>query len=409
MRRVDGLVRPYVESMLAPGARKLLAAAFLVDFAFVFVFLVGLQSFFRHQYYDGRYLPALALSAYAGGKLLLQAPGGRLTDRFGWGGATTAALAAILGAQASMLLGIPAPPAVLLCAFAYGAASAVFWPAIYAGAAEEFEPAARTRITSGLTVATGAGMAAALALGAILPSSFPFAAAAAIACLAVAGALPLFSGARGKPSRPETPRGQAARIGAVFDRRIAAAGAIMLAQSAAIAGLVSVFRAFGRDSLDVSFRAEVLGLAPAGAALGLGLVLAGVAGHRLGRGFMLPPAFLCAGIALLVLGGASEPLLALPVAALAALGLGVAVPSTTALVMDVAHGDRAGAVFGAVLTFEGLGHVAGPLAAGIPGDPGIAVQACGCLLLAAMVLAAWLAADSRAPAATEAVLAGELP
>ncbi|HEY7374009.1 MAG TPA: MFS transporter, partial [Polyangia bacterium] len=324
-----------------------------MDFAVVFVFLVSLQTFFRHQYFDGRYLPALALSAYAAGKLVLQAPAGRLTDRFGVAGAATLALVAMLLSQVALILAGGAPEVVLPCAFAYGAASAALWPAIYAGVTASFVAEKRAPITSALTVATGAGMAAALALGVALPASFPFAAAVAVACAAVALSLPLFAGSEGDALLPPATDDKREARGSI-DRRVLGAGVVMLAQSAAIAGLVSVFREFGRDVLAISFRTEVLGVAAPGAALVLGIVLAGIAGHRFGRGALLPPAFLLAGAALLAVGGASDGLSALVPATFAGLGLGVAMPSTTAFVMDVSDGAKAGAVFGAVLTFEGL-------------------------------------------------------
>jgi hypothetical protein len=399
------LARPYAETALRPAGARLVAAAFAVDFAFVLVFVVALQSLLRHQYLGSHYLPALALSAYAAGKLTLQAPAGHLVDRVGARAAAVMAVGAVLVAQAVLAFGEAAPLLVLPCAFLYGGAGACFWPALYDGVNRGFAAEQRSLMTSALGIATGAGMAAALAVGAVLPGSFPFAGGLALACGGAALSLPLVAGITGG----ERPVVQRRPQGAAASGRVVSAAAVMLAQSAAVAALVAVFRAFGAEALHITFRTEVIALAVPGAALGAGILAAGLASQRLPRGAVLSPAFMVSGTALLVLGGASNALLALGVSTTAAFGLGFAIPTTTALVLDAARGTSAGRVLGVVLTFEGLGHVMGPLVAGLIGDPGLAVQAAGCMLLFAMAVSALLFLDARSGAAIEVGLAGETP
>ena len=405
MRRALALVRPYADVALRPTGARLIAAAFAVDFAFVLVFIVALQSLLRHQYLGGHYLPALALSGYAAGKLTLQAPAGRLVDWMGARGAAMTAVSAVLVAQALLAFGETQPLLLLACAFAYGGASPCFWPAAYDGVNRSFGPEQRALMTSALSAATGAGMAAALVVGALLPDSFPLAGALAVACGGAVLSLPLVAGIpAGKlPPARRRPGGVAA------SSRVVSAAAVMLAQSAAVAALVAVFRAFGAEALRITFRTEVIALAGPAAATGAGVLAAGLAGQRLPRGAVLAPAFLVAGTALLVLGGATSALLALGASTVAAFGLGLGIPTTTALVLDVARGAGAGRVFGIVLTFEGLGHVAGPLIAGLVGDAGHAVQAAGCMLLFAVAVSALVFLDARSNPAVEVGLAGEAP
>ncbi len=118
MRPRTAAIRAYVAAALRPAARRLLAAAFLVDFAFVFVFIVAMQDFLTGQRYRGLYLPALALSAYGAGKLAVQVAAGRLVDRLGWTQAAKLSLAGILAAQLLLLAATASRP-LLLPAFAH--------------------------------------------------------------------------------------------------------------------------------------------------------------------------------------------------------------------------------------------------------------------------------------------------
>jgi MFS family permease len=406
--RITGLAREYGAAVVRRDAWRLVAAAFFIDFAFVFVFLVCLQSLFRQPYYGGHYLPALALSAYAAGKLAFQALGGRLLDRCGWPRTGAIAVAAMLWSQVLLLSAVKASPVVLPCAFAYGAASAFVWPAIYAGTGSVVSAGERPLVTSALTIATGSGIVAALGLGLLLPTSIPFAAAIGLACAMLSPALPLFATAYpGVQRSNKQPRSRALDMARLLDRRRACAAVIVLVQSAAVAGLVAVFRAFGEQVLGLGFHAELTGLLLPGAALGAGIVIAGLAGRVVGPRAVLSPAFLVSGLSLLALGGTTEWPLALAAASIGGAGLGLALPTTTALVIDLAQGTRAGVIFGAIFTFEGLGQVAGPLLAGLPRDPATAVQISGCLLLAGALGAGLLLLDVRAADAGVA-LAGEI-
>ncbi len=384
-------ISAYVAAALRPAAGRLLAAAFLVDFAFVFVFIVAMQDFLTGQHYRGLYLPALSLSAYGAGKLIVQVAAGRLVDRLGWTKAARLSLAGILAAQLLLLAATASRPLLLPLSVTYGAFSALFWPALYAGISGEVAPADRDRLTSALTLVSGAGMALAFGAGFVLPGAFAFSRATLIATVPVALAALLFAAARAPAgSRPRPEPGGAVSWRAAIDRRVRAGATIMFLQSAAIAALVSAFRAYGRDALGVSFRTEVIGLAPVAAAFGLGALISGIAARAEGPPLRLrlALAFLLTALPLFWAATVSDGLLALALVTISAFFLGVAVPATTALVLEVASGARMGSALGIILTLEGLGHVCGPLAVGVLGGPGLALAAAAVFLLVASGTAA---------------------
>ena len=107
------------------------------------------------------------------------------------------------------------------------------------------------------------------------------------------------------------------------------------------------------------------------------------------------PGFALTGLCLLLLARWSDPMVVAVTAAVAGLGFGLAVPAIASTMMSLAGstGSRGG-VIGWVMTMDGIGHSAGPAAAGVL----LALWGAESVLLAAGVLflaAAYIVATSR--------------
>ena len=345
-------------------ARPYLLITLFVDASLAFVFLVAIQSYLPEQYATSAALPGYALAAYGGAKLAGQLLGGRLIDRLGAGRGLLLGIGLIAAGQAALISAAITPEAVLPAAAIYGLGGAVVWPAIYVLAAAEFATEERARLTSGMTLTTGMALALGLGLGFVLPASFPYMAAAALSLVAVVPAA--IGAARFTSIRPQSAQPAAARLNAgqivraVLHPQRLGFSLVILLQTATLGALLAVFRAYGRDVINVSFREELLLLAPAGA-VGAGALMAGGAlSDRVGRIPLIGTGFLVAGLSVWSLSTVSAPIPVLVFAALAALGLGLAMPSTTALQLDLSRTAGAGTLLGWFLTMEGLGHAVGP-------------------------------------------------
>jgi MFS family permease len=242
----------------------------------------------------------------------------------------------------------------------------VVWPAVYALASTTFAPTERAKLTSAMTLTTGAALIVGLGMGLVLPATFPYAAAMALPLAAVV--LAFVSAA---PLRPRTEQqvlsGSRRAAGSLRDvvesalkpQRLAFA-AVMLLQTSAVGALLAVFRSYGRDVLDLSFREELLLLAPAGV-VGAGAVVAGgVLADRVGRAPLLASGFLIAGVGVWVLSSITSPVAVALLAAAGGMGYGLALPSVAATAMDLSHALGRGTLLAWFMAIEGLGHAAGP-------------------------------------------------
>jgi MFS family permease len=147
---------------------------------------------------------------------------------------------------------------------------------------------------------------------------------------------------------------------------------------------MSIFRALGRDLLDVSLRQQmVLFIVPA-AGFAAGVALAGLLGSVVGRRNLLAAAFIAAGLSFLALPAAESLTFAVALLTTGCLGLGLAIPTTTATSLDVAR-ETPGVTFGFLLTLEGLGHALGPAGGALFGDVEGTLVFIGALLTAAFV------------------------
>src|SRR5205807_25881 len=139
-----------------------------------------LQTYLPERYGAGSSLGGYALATYGAAKLLSQMGGGRLIDRFGGRKAVRFGLLLICLAQLSLLLAPAATAISYPAALVYGVGGAIIWPALYALTATTFAAEERGRLTSALTLTTGAAAATGIGLGLVLPASFSYYAALAI-------------------------------------------------------------------------------------------------------------------------------------------------------------------------------------------------------------------------------------
>lgn len=364
------LITDWLALVRSSRARPYLLVTLCLDAALIFVFLVALQSYLPEQHGGGPALPGYALAAYGAAKLLAQIFGGRLTDRLGARRGLFVGLGLVAVGQVLLLGGAILPPAVLPAAAIYGMGGAIVWPSVYALAADGFGDDERARLTSGMTLTTGAALALGLALGFFLPANFPYIAAAAIpvgaagAALVAARTFPNVSTALAPGIAPPTAR---VVIRAVLKPQRLGFSLMMLFQALAISGLLAVFRAYGRDIAGVSFRTELLLLAPGAAAGGAAVIIGGALSDRLGRIPVLGTGYLLGALSIWSMSMVSHPAAVVIAAAVAAFGLGMAVPSMSALSMDLSRTSGSGTILGWFMTVEGLGHAGGPAFAGLLG------------------------------------------
>ncbi|MGD0766102.1 MAG: MFS transporter, partial [Dehalococcoidia bacterium] len=377
MRAITALLLDWWRLVRSSRARPYLLITLLVDCAFIFVFLVTLQSYLPEANGLGASLPGYALAVYGAAKLVTQLFGGRLIDRVGSGRGLFAGLVLIVAGQLAMLAAAAAPLAALPAAALYGTGAAILWPAIYALASGAFSEGERARLTSAMMLTTGLALGAGLGLGFLLPDDFPYAAAALLGIGLVVTALAF--AALAQPAAFErtieaaetrsTASLREVMRDALQPRRLGF-GLIVLLQAGAAGALLAVFRSYGRDFLGVSFREEALYLAPA-AVLGAGAVIAGGAlADRFGRLGLIACGFLIAAPVLLLLSSVTSPVFVIPLAAMVGAGLGLALPSVPATSMDLSRTASQGTLLAWFMTLEGLGHAAGPALGGFVSEMG---------------------------------------
>jgi len=379
MRALLNLVSDWLRLARSSRARPFLLVTLLVDSGFVFVFLVALQSYLPEQHGGGASLPGYALAAYGAAKLAAQLFGGRLSDWVGPRRGLLAGLALVVFGQGCFFAAAVAPEIALPAAAVYGLGAAVLWPAVYALASTTFAPTERAKLTSAMTLTTGVALAVGLGMGLLLPAGFPYTAAMALALAVVVVAL--VSAALMRPGAEEQAlTGPARAVGGLRDvvrsalkpQRLAFA-AVMLLQTSAVGALLAVFRAYGRDVLDLSFREELLLLAPAAVMGGGAVVAGGVLADRVGRGPLLASGFLITGAAVWFLSSITNPGVVVLVAAAGGIGYGLALPSVAATAMDLSHALGRVTLLAWFMAIEGLGHAVGPaLGAWVSGIDGTA-------------------------------------
>ncbi len=367
-------------------SRRLLLFVFCLDAPFAFVFLIALQSYFTPQQLAGRAVPGLALALFAAGKLALQYQGGRVTDRLGAHRTLSLGLVCIATSLVALLLAPTLPVLVLLASVLYGIGSACCWPALL-GQAHAMPSSVRGALTAAMTAATGAGVVTALALGFVLPASVPFRVAILLALLAISVALKLsLDSEREFAGASIESESHAFGLRSILAQpAYVALGSTVLLQSIAAAALLASFRSIGRDLMGVSLQQETVLLVPAGVCFGGGVLLAGVLG-RLSRRASLAVGLALAGASFLAVSHATGQSQQVALIAAGCIGLGLAVPTMTALSLDLAR-TAPGLLFGYLFALEGIGHMAGPLLTAGLADVRLSLALIGGVLIAASLIA----------------------
>lgn len=410
MRSLDpvALVRNWLRAAASPAGRRVLLLTFLVDAPFAFVFLIAVQTYLPQQTLLGTSLPGLCLALFGGGKLVAQYVGGRLTDHIGLRDATIAGIALIVIAQAALVLSTVEVAIALPASAAYGAGSAVVWPAVFARASR-FPTDTRAQISAAMTVTSGAGMASALALGWLLPEdlSFSIALLGTLALVAVALVLAAFAGEPPDPEDDDAPTETAVVVLGLRDvfasPSLVRLGFVVVMQAASVGAMMSIFRAIGRDLLEVSLREQMVLFAVPAAGFATGVVMAGLLGSIAGRRNLLTVAFATACVSFVALPAVDALAVAVALLTTGCLGLGIALPTTTATGFDLAR-QTPGVAFGFLLTLEGLGHALGPAGGAVFGN----VE--GTLLfIGALLAAAFIACLGMAPARERILSPAKLP
>jgi MFS family permease len=379
----------------------LLGIAFLVDSAFLFVFLIVLQTYLPESLGKSAAIAGYALAAFAGAKLTTQLASGFVTDHLGARRALIGGTAILLLADVSMLpLAHVAPWLIVGAAAIEGLGSSVTWPAVYASGDATFGDGEKGRFTALLTLASGGALLVALGGGNAVYTLVPFniAMIAPIAAVSIAMALAIGVALRAPAHQAELRRElpTPGQFGAVLRHpQRAMFAAMVLTEAAALGALTATYRAYGRDVLHASLTHQNALILPAAVLGGLAVIPGGAMADRVGARWMLTTGFAVTGVCLIVLARWSDPTLVVVVAAIAGGGFGLAVPSIAATMMGLSGsaGTRGG-VIGWFMTMDGMGHAIGPALAGVllaaVGAQAVLI-ACGGLFL----VVAYLAMSSR--------------
>ena len=368
-------LRPPISTMFArlrplgePRTRKYALLAFTVDAGLVFTLLVAVQSYLPEQYRASEAIAGYVLAAYGAAKLIGQLPAGYLIDRLGPKRGLFSGLCLAIAGQAAMLLAAAEPQLVIGAAALYGLGAAAIWPSAFSMAAQEFAEDERARLSASMTVATGAAVATALGLGLILPPGFPYAAAITLSVCTLLSALLVvgqFPGARAV--KPEAGAGASrplAWLHLLISPRRSAFSLIFLLQGATLGALIAVFGSYGRTSLHVSVREELVLFAPAAAAAACAVLLSGSLADRVGRIPVLGAGFLAVTVGAWGLSASTDSGAVVLLATLTAVGLALAMPSASAMAIDLSHGAKTATLLGWFLTMESIGHAVGPAVGG---------------------------------------------
>ena len=407
------LLLEWLHLVRSARARSFLLLTLFVDVTLVFVFLVAIQTYLPEQHEGSEGLPGYVLAVYGASKLIGQLLAGRVVDRIQGAKALYAGLVLTLIGHSALIPAALSPEIALPAAGVYGLGGALIWPALYARAGAAFATQERAKIASGMMVTTGLALVLGLGAGALLPADFPYTASIGIGFVPIGLALVAArasgeTGVRRQGERePVATLAEAAR--AVLQPQRLCFSVLMLLQTTAMGALLAVFRAYGRDTLEVSLREEILLLAPAAAIGGAGVILGGVMAVRLGRMPVMGAGFLLAAVSIWGLATFTEAESVVPLAAAGALGLGLALPSVWALAMDLSRTPGGGTVLGWFLTMEGLGIAAGPaLGGGISETAGVTtvLWMAGGLLLAVSAMAFMPRLWGKVPASLAAPVRG---
>jgi MFS family permease len=391
----------------------LLAIGFVVDAAFIFIFLIALQSYLPEDLGKSDAIVGYTLATFGLAKLLSQLGSGFIADRLGTRRALVMGTGLLLcGYVAILLLAHGAAWLIVGCGGVVGLGSSVTWPALYSAGSARFGEGEKGRFTALLTLATGGALLVGAGGGAVLNrmASFDAAMIAPIAAAGFAFTLALFT--RGGEAHVDAAMPTLREFRAIVaSHQRAMFALVVVCNGAALGALTAVFGAYRRDVLGVSLAEQGLLLAPAAILGGLLVVPGGAFADRIGARRIMVPSYLLVGVGLLALSRFSDPVLVVVGAGLTGAAYGLAAPTIASTMMSLAGpASSRGGVIAWFMTVDGVGHAVGPAVAGallgLFGVESVLMLAGGLYLVVAYV-ALTARVGARQPADARSVVAVE--
>lgn len=382
---------------IAARAGPLLAIGFLEDFAFVYVFLIVLQTYLPESYGAPAAIAGFALAAFGAAKLVSQVAGGAVSDAIGARNALFGGTALQLAGNIAILMTVGVQPwLVLPASVLYGVASALSWPPIYSLMTAWFTEHERTRLSAALTLSSAAAVLTGLGIGTLAHryAAFGEAMVLPIGAAAIAVGLAVMLRRREMAATETSQERPSLRgVGTVLRSTARLTFSLLVfAESSALGAVAAVYRAYGREVLDVSLLREVLLLAPAGVVGVLCVPIGGAGADRYGRKPFLVGGFAVGGLSVALLGYVHTPSLVVLLSTIGGAAFALGVPSVSASMMSLAGPPAVrGAIIGWFMTSDGVGQAVGPAVAGAVltwrGAVGAIEFAALCFLLVAVAAA----------------------
>jgi MFS family permease len=371
---------------LVRRALPLLVTAAALDGGFAF-FVVVVQGFLPETLDSGPDAPAFALGIYGATRLAMQFPGGVLARRIGPARLIAAGLAVAALALMAMTAAVAAWQVYLLTA-AYGAGTAVAWPAVYLLAGDETERE-RGTLLGLITFCALGGMGAGLVAGAMLVDLVQPRPLLILPAILLAAAAMQARTHRVRP--PARASGSAIKPVVRVSSRAALLALVpaLALQAVGLSMLLPLLREYARDQLGLEMYELIVYGLPAGAVAALLLLPAGRLTDRIGRSPVIAAGSAVAACGVLIVAGTESGLLfalgAVPLAA----GYAASAPALGAAIADLS--DDAGRNVGLALSVQGIALAAGPALTGlliVDNGPALPMHVAAALWLAAGICAA---------------------
>ncbi len=341
---------------------RILGSAFLLDLLAVsFVFVFG-SAYLLNRLNAPPAYPGYALAVYGGVKLIVAPLGGWLLNKAGAQVGVGVSLA-LTAAGIPIALRSGSAAGFLVCVAFLAAGVSLAWLAVFAVAGRDTEATEHGPLGAWMGLTAVAATGAALGVGSLLATAHSFSPAAifALGVSVVFAALLLGAGTTVAREALTPARLDWTRAG----EGVAPLGAVLFAHFAVTTGAAAIFIPFLLRSLGLQTHWALVVVAPGGALAAATMLWSGR--HTLkGRRFALAGLFyIAAAVALIAASPVDEPWLVAVIAAPLVAGFAGVVPQVNAAVLGVSQraAGKGGALGWAFLA-EGLGAVAGPLAAG---------------------------------------------